>query len=258
MMLETVDILVDIDKDDIKIHIGGGVWTDLASMFESLFKKTIADTIRDEVKSVLSTTIPQMANASIIANDGFANIVPFWWWDWESPEAAKITNETFQFSTKGLMFDNRTGEVDPGVVPPQMPAKVAENPAKLQGYISTYAIQSFATTTSSVFSESIWFNSSLVDDKGLFPTNTSTVEELLPGISKYYGPDAPVNVKISILSIQNISVSGDDQKMGAKFTAQLEFWVVVKDKGPEQAAAITLKDTDFDFTALIQNMTLGM
>lgn len=53
------------------------------------------------------------------------------WWDWESPEAAVVSETTFSAAVKGLMFDNRTGEVDPGVLPPTMPSKLTTNPAKI-------------------------------------------------------------------------------------------------------------------------------
>lgn len=45
--------------------------------------------------------------------------------------------------------------------------------------------------------------------------------------------------------------------MGGKFTVELEFWVVSEEHGTEPAAGITLVNTDFEFSALINNMTLG-
>jgi len=46
--------------------------------------------------------------------------------------------------------------------------------------------------------------------------------------------------------------------MGGLFTLGLDFWVNQTDNTMVQAASITLQDTDFAFTALINNMTLGM
>lgn len=42
--------------------------------------------------------------------------------------------------------------------------------------------------------------------------------------------------------------------MGAKITVQLQFWQA----GGEEIAAITLVDTTFEFTALVNDMALGM
>jgi len=58
MAVDTVDVVVDIDRNDIKIHIGGGFWTDLASIFKVFFKGTVVDLIRDSVTSSLTTLIP--------------------------------------------------------------------------------------------------------------------------------------------------------------------------------------------------------
>lgn len=51
--VEAVDIVCWIDSNDIKIHIGGGVWSDLAKIFESAFKGTIADSIGESVRKAL-------------------------------------------------------------------------------------------------------------------------------------------------------------------------------------------------------------
>jgi len=58
MAVDTVDVIVNIDKSDITMHIGGGFWNDLASIFEPFFKGTVVDEIRDQVKNALSTIIP--------------------------------------------------------------------------------------------------------------------------------------------------------------------------------------------------------
>ena len=183
------------------------------------------------------------------------------WWDWESPIAANVTATAYEFNVKGLLFDNRTNETDPaGVAPPAgMPAKDMANPAKLQGFLSTYMLDSAFDAGLSVYNNaSIWVNSSDVSDHGVYPFNTSNVEELLPGIESYYGPNVPVNIRLNLKKIDDVLVSEADQKCGAKFTLQVEFWVITRGQGPEKAAAITLVDTAFEFTALVQNMTLSM
>ena len=60
--VNAVDIVVDIDDDDIDIHISGNIWSDFASLFESLFKGTIAGMIKDEVRDALQSGIPQFGN----------------------------------------------------------------------------------------------------------------------------------------------------------------------------------------------------
>jgi len=58
MAVDSVDVVVDIDRDDIKMHIGGGFYTDLASIFEVFFKSTVVDSIIEHITYALQTTIP--------------------------------------------------------------------------------------------------------------------------------------------------------------------------------------------------------
>lgn len=53
MAIDTVDVLVNIDKNDIKLHIGGGFLEDLASIFKIFFKGTVVKEIRDQVTTAL-------------------------------------------------------------------------------------------------------------------------------------------------------------------------------------------------------------
>jgi len=247
MAVESVSVIVDIIKDDVELHIGGSFATDMANIIKPIIRGIVCDEIVSNLKMALQKTAPNAINKQLVANNGYAQIIPNLWWDWESPEAAKVTTETFQFATKGLMFDNRTGEVDPGVAPPTMPAKVASNPAKFQLFVSTYAIDSFFYALPSVFDHAIiWINSTDAN-----PIPTTRLDALIPGLSKHYGANQTVNIGIKIESIDNVTVSGSQNKMGAKFTAQLQFWVNTVTGTVEEAAAMTLIDTVFEFTALI-------
>lgn len=113
MMVDTVDIVVDIDRNDIRLHIGGGFWSDIASLFEIFFKGTVVDLIRDTVTAALSTKIPTVMNAALIKNDGYFNATDNFWLDWESPIAATVTEDRWEIAAKGLIFDHAVGEVYP-------------------------------------------------------------------------------------------------------------------------------------------------
>lgn len=58
MAVNSVDIGVDIDRDDIKLHMGGGFIANVASIFKVFFKGTVVDLIRDNVRNALTTLIP--------------------------------------------------------------------------------------------------------------------------------------------------------------------------------------------------------
>jgi len=131
MMVDTVDVLVDINRNDIKLHIGGGFWTDIASIFTVFFKGTVVDLIRDSVTTALETTIPAVTNKALIKNDGYFHLIPSWWLDWESPSAAIVTSDYWAIAMKGLMFNNSTGEIVPDVAVPKMTYKDITEPAQL-------------------------------------------------------------------------------------------------------------------------------
>ena len=88
--VEAVDVLVDIDRNDIKLHIWGNIWTDFASAFEIFFKGTVVDDIRDAIRSTLETTVPDYINEFLAQQDGALAISDFtegeyaknWFLDW--------------------------------------------------------------------------------------------------------------------------------------------------------------------------------
>lgn len=65
--INSVDVLVDIDRNDIDIKIWGNIWADFAAAFEIFFKSTVVQLIQDSVRSALTTGIPYYANAHFAA-----------------------------------------------------------------------------------------------------------------------------------------------------------------------------------------------
>jgi len=132
MMVDTVDVVVDINRNDIKLHIGGGFWSDIGSIFTVFFKSTVVNMIRDSVTAALTTKIPAIANAVFIRNDGYLHmnpLTPQWWLDWESPSPVIVTASSWNLASKGLMFNNAIGEIVPDVTIPAMPYKDISKPA---------------------------------------------------------------------------------------------------------------------------------
>ena len=67
--VKAVDVDVDIDRDDLKFHIHGNIWTDMASIFEPLFKGAVLDAITDALNTALSTTAPKVVNNLVAKTD---------------------------------------------------------------------------------------------------------------------------------------------------------------------------------------------
>jgi len=87
---------------------------------------------------------------------------------------------------------------------------------------------------------------------------TTTLNTFLPGIQGYYGAGMPVDIHFNILELSNFTVSQGNEEMGGITTLILEFWVETSATTSDLAASMTLIDTQFYFTALIDNMTIDI
>lgn len=125
-----MDLKVDIDRRDIKIHLFGNLLTDIGSLFEVFFKGTVVDLINKTVNFTLETGIPKATNAVLNLTDGYfpVPLIPNLVVDWETPAAAIVSQTAFEIGVKGLMFDKRVGEQDPAVAIPEMPYKDSSKP----------------------------------------------------------------------------------------------------------------------------------
>lgn len=93
-LIEAVDVDLDIDRNDIKIHLHGNIWTDFASLFEVFFKGTIIGMIEDTAEAALNTGIPAIGNGIMTRLDGYfpVPLIPNWIVDWETPQSAIVTD----------------------------------------------------------------------------------------------------------------------------------------------------------------------
>ena len=110
-MVNAVDVLVDINRNDINIKIWGNIWSDFAAAFEIFFKSTIVQLIQDTVKDTLTTTVPAYINTMLATNDGTIIVPgqPNWFLDWQTPAAAIVTANYFELGARGIMYDNMIG-----------------------------------------------------------------------------------------------------------------------------------------------------
>ena len=114
---------MDIDRRDIDIHLHGNIFTDFASIFEVFFKGTIIDMIEDTAETAINVGIDTVGNGVMTKLDGYFPIPVFadWFVDWETPQAALVTDTSFAIGVKGLMFDRAIGEEEPAQSIPDMP-----------------------------------------------------------------------------------------------------------------------------------------
>lgn len=139
-----------------------------------------------------------------------------------------------------------------------MPSKLVDEPSKVQGFVSTWAMDSFFAAFLSANPVEFWFRSTDALPDATFKLSTDELATILPGIKKAYGSQ-PVDVLVKAEEVDDVHITEANSVMGAFFTVTLDFWCNnTSTNVPELAASITLKDTEFSFSALVDNMSMGM
>lgn len=255
-----VDIDVDINRFDINIQIWGNIWSDFASLLEVFFVGTVADMIDDAITAGLQTGIPLVANHLIKSTDGYFPIPPYanWKLDWETEFKPDVTNTFFDVGVKGNFFDGALTETEPTVNIPVMPYWDTNRPQQFQAYVSSYTVDSFFSSWLQVGAIGGWFNSTMVPANATVQLDTTTVDELMPGLADYYGQHLPMDIHFKVLGVGNIGIYEENQEMDGEVTLETQWWVNQADGTRVMAAQVTLKNSVFGFTAIVTNMDVSL
>jgi hypothetical protein len=105
----------------MSIHISGNWISEIASVFESLFKSTIVHEIEDQLTKTIKDELPKQLDALVAEQGGISKIQDDLYADWSIPSKALITTNFIEVGVKGLMFDKSKGEIEPDVTAPVMP-----------------------------------------------------------------------------------------------------------------------------------------
>jgi len=79
----------------------------------------------------------------------------------------------------------------------------------------------------------------------------------MPGFSNAYG-DEPVNVFFTLDTIDSVTIAEQDSTMGADFTLTMNFYANNTQNEMELAAIMTFNDTNFTFSAPVENMNISL
>lgn len=129
--VDSYNILVDINRDDIDIKIWGNFWSDMAAACEIFFKSTVVHAIQDTVDYILRYGIPEAINAEFAKSDAESNIYmhPTWMVDWMTPASAIVAPDSFQVGIEADFWDSVYGEQYPADTIPVMPYKLSSSAA---------------------------------------------------------------------------------------------------------------------------------
>ena len=87
---------------------------------------------------------------------------------------------------------------------------------------------------------------------------TSSLNGLMPGIEAYYGANVPVDINFNVTEAGNFVITEDNQELQGEMTVITEWWVHTSEYSRELAATVTLSNTIFGFTVVIDNMNVAM
>jgi hypothetical protein len=88
-----------------------------------------------------------------------------------------------------------------------MPTWDETRPQQFQAYVSSYSIDSFFSSWVEVGDIATWLNATMVPANSTVQLTTSSLNELLPGIEDYYGPNVPMNIHFNVTSVGNIEIA---------------------------------------------------
>lgn len=243
--VEAVDVVVNIDRNDIDIKIWGNIWADFASMFEVFFKSTVVDIIRDGISTTLNTVVPQYLNAALASTDGMIEIPTFTDWDldWETLQAAIVTETSFELGAKGIMFDTEIGETEWSTTFPDMLYKDTTEAAQFQAFISEESIDSLMGSWLEVGQIEGWLQGDQLPEQAGMTLTCSDLDIAFSGLSDKYGADTIVDVHFQVTDLHGFTSSEADQDVTVRGTADLQFWPRLD--VPELAVEINVIDILF-------------
>lgn len=169
-----------------------------------------------------------VTNTVLTKLDGYfpVPLIPNWVIDWETDEAAQVSDISFAIGTKAMMFDKRiVPHEEPDFEPPAMPYHSDTHFDKLQAFVSSYSIDAFFNSLLEIHPIQGWIRASELETLGAPVPTTTLLNVLLPGIVSHYGADMPVDIFFRMQKIGDIEISEKKSEMGAYFTMDLEFWV---------------------------------
>jgi len=248
--IDTVDVIVDIDRSDLDFHIHGNVWTWVASLFEPLFKGAVLDEITSQLNTAMKTTAPKLANAFIASTEANSMIIPDLWFDWMTEQPFLVTDTSLEFGARAILYDDIFGETVPATWP-EMPYKVDSEASGIQVFISEESVNSALTALLEKHPVDVWLNSTLVPATSPIQLNTGSLEKVFPGISAYYGANQTANVRVNVTNVYGATFTEGKETVGLNADWNMKIYVDTVNGTTDLAADLTFTKMIADASILI-------
>ena len=253
--VEAVDVVVDIDRNDLKFHIHGNIWTDMASVFVPLFKGAILDAVTSAIDTALQTTAPTLVNSIIAKTDAMNEIIGNLFIDWETEQPFYVTDTSLEFGARAILFDSVFGEQLPAEWP-TMPYKDTAQPAQFQVFLSDEAVNAAFTSLLEIHPVEGWLNSTMVPESAPINLTTGFLDKAFKGIASYYGPDQPVNVYANLTDLGGFTVTAGKKEVSMNAALRLQFFVETTNGTTDLAVDLDLSQIVADATILIDGFNV--
>ena len=233
------------DKHDLSFEVHGSFWDGFIDMFKGTFEGKIVDAIKGIVEKELTQTLPADFNKMIAKTDGFGHIksMPEWWLDFSEQEAGQVTDTSVELGVRGIFFDHLFNETLPTF--PVMQYKDPAIPSALQAFVSQQSVNSALSSFLQVHPIEGFFNATDLPAGSKVNLTTGFLEKAFKGISDYYGPDCPVDVKYSLTNVYDFAVTKDFPNLALYADADLKFYVETAN-GTELAVDLAVSKFEFD------------
>ena len=248
--IDTVDVIVDIDRNDLKFHIHGNIWTDIASIFEPLFKGAVLDEITSQLNNAMKVTAPTLANQFIAGTEANSMIIPDLWFDWMTEQPFYVTDTSLEFGGRAILYDSEFGETVPTSWP-EMPYKVDSEPSGIQVFISEQSVNAALTALLEKHPVDVWLNATMVPASSKLQLNTGALEKVLPGISDYYGANQTVNVRVNVTDVYDATFLEGKETVGLNADWNMKIYVDTVNGTTDLAADLTFTKMIADASILI-------
>lgn len=122
-------------------------------------------------------------------------------------------------------------------------------------HISNWSVDTLFQSANSLFNLGGWLYSDEVEP--IFEpmtTNTTSIDDILPGIQAYYGPNLPIDILFDLITIGDFITKADNETVTLSGDLNMKWYVHIDDVTQELAADITLKNVVYEGSIVIDNM----
>jgi len=145
--------------------------------------------------------------------------------DWSMVSAPQLNDYDFSLGVRGLFYPNGSTPIEPNATAPVMPYRDNLNEDKVQVFLSTYTMNSLASTFLNTTGFSLLITNDILPPTVPIQLNTKFLDVFLPGLAAKYGNDSLVDLRLNLTSLNNIDIKKQNETLSCHVDLAMEFLV---------------------------------